>query len=190
VGAARVTAPSRAPDDAVAPAPAAPHARLNAMAPGDARQTLLACCGSARWVAGMLARRPFASTDALYAAAAEIWRGLSPGDFLEAFTHHPRIGERAAADGPATATSRAWSADEQARAAAAPDDAAAELGALNQQYLARFGYIFIVCATGKSAAEILAALRARLRNDPDVELGVAAGEQAQITRLRLEKLAR
>jgi len=158
-----------------------PHALVNALAPAEAREALARCCGSSRWVAGMLARRPFASTDALHAAADEVWRALSPADLLEAFACHPRIGQR---------PTSAWSAEEQARAAAGGTDAAAALRDLNEAYFARFGYIFIICATGKSADEILAALRARLPNDPATELTVAAAEQARITRLRLEKLTR
>ncbi len=169
---------------------ASPSAFLNALSTEAAREALHSCCGSARWVAGMLARRPFTSVDQLHAAAAEVWSGLGPADFLEAFAHHPRIGERADAARAATATSRAWSADEQARAASAADAETAELHALNQAYAARFGYIFIICASGKSAVEILAALRARLLHDPERELDVAAAEQAKITRLRLDKLAR
>jgi 2-oxo-4-hydroxy-4-carboxy-5-ureidoimidazoline decarboxylase len=184
-----------APAPTAAPAPAQPHARLNALAPEAAREALRSCCGAARWVDAMLALRPFASSDALYAAADRIWRGLDRADVLEAFAHHPRIGDRGGGDSAraATATSQAWSAEEQARAAATtatdPDGASA-LRTLNQQYAARFGYIFIICAAGKSADQILAALRARLPNPPDVELGIAAGEQGAITRLRLEKLAR
>jgi 2-oxo-4-hydroxy-4-carboxy-5-ureidoimidazoline decarboxylase len=173
----------------------APHAVLNALPPKAAHQALESCCGARRWVTGMLARRPFASSAALYTAAAEVWQTMERADVLEAFAHHPRIGERgthigAGAGAAGTATGRAWSAEEQARAAAAPDDQAAALGALNQAYAARFGFIFIICATGKSAAEILAALRARLAHSPEAELPIAAAEQAQITRLRLEKLAR
>jgi 2-oxo-4-hydroxy-4-carboxy-5-ureidoimidazoline decarboxylase len=166
----------------------APHALVNALAPEEARQALMRCCGSTRWVAAMLARRPFASDGALYAAADDVWRSLAPADFLEAFAHHPRIGDRSG--GALTAATSAWSAEEQARAAAGPAETAAALRALNDAYAARFGHIFIICATGKSAEEILAALRARLPNDPETELGIAAAEQGQITRLRLEKLAR
>jgi len=174
-----------------ATAAGAPHAVLNALAPEAAGQALESCCGARRWVAGMLAQRPFASSAALYSAAAQVWQTMERADILEAFAHHPRIGESAARAGAAaTATGRAWSTEEQARAAAAPQDQAAELRALNQEYAARFGFIFIICATGKSAGEILAALRARLAHDPEMELSIAAAEQAQITRLRLEKLAR
>jgi OHCU decarboxylase len=169
----------------------APHELMNTLAPDEARQALELCCGSARWVSGMLARRPFSSADDLYSVADDVWRTLSRADFLEAFACHPRIGDTtASARGAQRSATSAWSAEEQARAVAGPPGAAETLRALNDAYFARFGYIFIICATGKTAAEIVAALRARLANDPGRELGVAAAEQARITRLRLEKLAR
>jgi 2-oxo-4-hydroxy-4-carboxy-5-ureidoimidazoline decarboxylase len=191
--------------------PREPHALLDALAPEEARQALTRCCGSGAWVAGMLARRPFGSTAALHAAADAVWGALGRADFLEAFSHHPPIGggdaavdsrgglgrRQEGADEPiaerregAGGATRAWSAEEQARVAEAGAQAAAELRALNQSYAARFGYIFIVCATGKSADELLALLRVRLENPPEIELGVAAAEQAKITHLRLDKLAR
>jgi 2-oxo-4-hydroxy-4-carboxy-5-ureidoimidazoline decarboxylase len=169
-----------------------PHAVLNALPPADARAALARCCGAARWVDAMLARRPFASTPALYAEADATWAALGREDFLEAFAHHPRIGARAddaAAADPRAAAALAWSGQEQARVSDADAETRRALGAANEEYLRRFGYIFIVCATGKSAAEMLALLRARLANDPTRELAIAAGEQARITRLRLEKLA-
>jgi 2-oxo-4-hydroxy-4-carboxy-5-ureidoimidazoline decarboxylase len=198
MGTARVSTPAPAPPSgpaSVLAAPAQPHAVLNALASEAAREALRSCCGAARWVDAMSALRPFVSSEALYAAADRIWRALDRADVLEAFAHHPRIGDRAGGDSAraATATSHAWSAEEQARAAAttATDtDSASALRTLNQQYAARCGSIFIICATGKSADQILAALRARLPNPPDVELAIAAGEQGAITRLRLEKLAR
>jgi len=171
----------------------AAHAVVNALPHDEARAALERCCGSSRWVAGMLARRPFASSDALHAAAAEIWGALGPDDFLEAFSHHPQIGEKIGEKvGEKTADKGAatWSAEEQARAAGGPAESAAALRALNHAYAARFGYIFITCATGKSAQQILTELGARLGNDPAAELRVAAAEQARITHLRLEKLAR
>jgi 2-oxo-4-hydroxy-4-carboxy-5-ureidoimidazoline decarboxylase len=157
-----------------------PHAALNALSPEDARAALTRCCGSARWVTAMLARRPFASTAALHADAEAAWAALGRADFLEAFEHHPRIGARAAGD--------AWARDEQARVRDADDKTQGALLDANERYLTRFGYIFIVCATGKSAPEMLGLLEARLGNDPARELAIAAGEQARITRLRLEKL--
>jgi 2-oxo-4-hydroxy-4-carboxy-5-ureidoimidazoline decarboxylase len=168
---------------------AEPHALLSGLAAEDARAALLRCCGSRRWVEGMLARRPFADAGALLAAADEVWGGLAAPDFLEAFTHHPRIG--ASVDElreKFRATSR-WSGEEQGGVAEADAQTLEALAALNADYAARFGFIFIVCATGKSAAEMLALLQARIHNEPEAELRIAAGEQAKITRLRLEKLA-
>jgi 2-oxo-4-hydroxy-4-carboxy-5-ureidoimidazoline decarboxylase len=164
-----------------------PHAVLNALSDPQARAALARCCGAARWVAGMMARRPFPSTAALQADADAVWASLAPADFLEAFTHHPRIGGGPAT--PAAPGGQDWSRQEQARVAEADAATRDALTAANQRYLERFGYIFIVCATNKSAGEMLDLLEARLLNDPARELTVAAREQAKITRLRLEKLA-
>jgi OHCU decarboxylase len=136
------------------------------------------CCGAARWVAEMVARRPFGSLEELLASADEVWWSLEPDDWREAFAHHPRIGERAAG----------WAAGEQAGVAGASGDVRDELAAANRAYEARFGHIYLVRATGRSAEELLALARARLANDAESELRVAAEEQRQITRLRLEKL--
>ena len=133
----------------------------------------------------MLARRPFGSQDALLAAARDEWFALSEHDWLEAFSHHPRIGDRAslAARFPAT---HDLSAQEQSGVASASARVIDALADANQTYLDRFGFIFIVCATGKSAEEMLALLRARLPNDRATELRNAAEEQAKITALRLQ----
>ena len=160
--------------------PAEPHAVLNALSPAEARAALTRCCGSSRWVEGMLARRPWASSAALYADATTAWDGLARADVLEAFAAHPRIGGRAP---------DAWSRQEQAGAAGAGADVQRALAEVNDRYFERFGYIFIVCATGKTAGEMLELSKARLDNDPARELAIAAAEQAKITRLRLEKLA-
>jgi 2-oxo-4-hydroxy-4-carboxy-5-ureidoimidazoline decarboxylase len=162
-----------------------PHAVLNALAPAEARAALTRCCGASRWVEVMLARRPFTSTGTLYADAEATFATLGREDFLEAFAHHPRIGGDASAALRATAT---WSNQEQARVSEADAETQQQLRTANEEYLRRFGHIFIVCATGKSAVEMLALLRARLPNDPERELAIAAGEQARITRLRLDKL--
>ena len=161
-----------------------PHAALNALSADAARAALTRCCGSARWVAGMLERRPWASAAALYADAEATWARLGRDDVLEAFAHHPRIGARA------EQTDDAWARQEQARVGDADGETRRSLADANERYLRRFGYIFIVCATGKSAAEMLSLLEARLGNDPERELAIAASEQARITRLRLEKLAK
>lgn len=161
---------------------------LNALAEAEARAALLRCCGSTRWVERMAARRPFAGPADLFAAAEEIWRSLRREDWLEAFAAHPRIGDLEALRQRFTATA-AWSAAEQAGVAGAAEATLQALADGNRQYEARFGHLFIVCASGKSAAEMLAQLRQRLGNDPEEELRVAAGEQEKITRLRLERLA-
>ena len=162
-------------------------AELNALPTDQAAAALLACCGSTRWAHEMDARRPFRDADDVADTGDEIWFGLDPEDWLEAFRAHPRIGERKAA--PAQdARAAAWSAQEQSRAADAGEDVAAALAEGNRAYEERFGHTYIVCATGKTAEEMLAILRARLANDPATELRAAAAEQAKITRLRLEKL--
>jgi len=150
----------------------------------QARELLRGCCGAPRWVDGMLARRPFGSRDALLTSAREVWRALSADDWREAFAHHPQIGDRESLARRFPATHR-LSAREQAGVDAAPQDVLTALAEANRQYLERFGYIFIVCATGKSAEEMLAILRERLQNHPDDEIRIAAEEQARITELRL-----
>jgi 2-oxo-4-hydroxy-4-carboxy-5-ureidoimidazoline decarboxylase len=160
-----------------------PHVVLNALSAEEARAALTRCCGSTRWVSGMLARRPWASAAALYADAEAAWGAVGRDDVLEAFAHHPRIGARA------EPTDDAWARQEQARVGDADGETRRSLADANERYLRRFGYLFIVCATGKSAAEMLGLLEARLGNAPERELAIAAGEQARITRLRLEKLA-
>jgi 2-oxo-4-hydroxy-4-carboxy-5-ureidoimidazoline decarboxylase len=155
------------------------HDLLNELPAAEAGEALFRCCGSHRWVAEMLARRPWPSAAALYTDAGAVWAGLGRDDIVEAFAQHPRIGASAG---------DAWSRAEQAGAAGAGAATMQALRAANDRYFARFGYIFIVCATGKTAAEMLALLEQRLPNDPARELVVAATEQARITRLRLEKL--
>jgi len=161
--------------------------RLNALPAVQAEAELLACCGSRRWAREVAARRPFGTAGALAAAADEVWGSLAPDDWHEAFRAHPRIGERRAAPAQ-TARAAGWSAQEQSSAAGAAAEVAEALAEGNRAYEARFGHIYIVCATGKTAGEMLEILRARLANDPAAELRAAAAEQAKITRLRLEKL--
>ena len=166
-----------------------PHAVLNALSIDEARAALLRCCGATRWAAWLLTQRPFASTEALFKAAAGVWTQMEKADMLEAFAHHPEIGSDIASLRERFASTAAWSSAEQAGVAGADDATLEALRDGNVRYREQFGYIFIVCATGKSAAEMLALLRARLAHDPDTELRVAAAEQAKITRLRLEKLS-
>ena len=160
---------------------------LDAMAEPQAAALLADCCGSLQWVSGMLARRPFGSCAAVFSAADEIWRSLDASDWREAFSHHPRIGERQSAVRQ-TERGSAWAAGEQSAVGRAGDETRAALAGANTEYERRFGYIYIVCATGKRAEEMLVVARERLRNDPEAELRIAAEEQGKITRLRLEKL--
>ena len=150
---------------------------LNTMAEEDARAGLLACCGSTRWARRMARARPFASEDELFATADRTWQELSEENWLEAFAAHPRIGARASGQAAA----------EQAGARADSPEMLAALSRANREYEERFGYIFIVCAAGRSAEEMLDLCRRRLHNDPSEEPQVAAEEQRKITRLRLEK---
>ena len=158
---------------------------LNMVGRAEAVATLLACCASHRWAERMAGLRPFPLREAVFAAAEQTWWRLDREDWHEAFTAHPRIGERAAAH---PAPDRGWSAGEQAGAAGMEASHAARLAEANRQYEERFGWVYLVCATGKSGDEMLDLLERRLGDDPEHELRVAAAEQAKITRLRLEKL--
>lgn len=148
---------------------------------------LAACCGASRWVERMLGRRPFGSKQSLLQAARDEWFALTPTDWREAFSHHPRIGDREAlrARFPATAH---LSEREQAGVNGAGHDVLDALAHANHAYEDRFGHVFIVCATGKTAEEMLALLRERLQNDPAGDIRVAAAEQAKITEIRLMAL--
>jgi len=163
-------------------------ARLNALDAAEAERELLKCCGSTGWARALVTQRPFGETQELVAAADDIWRNLSRRDWLEAFAAHPKIGGRKAAQEPEDAQAQIWSEQEQSGARDAERATLDELAEANRVYEEKFGHIFIVCATGKTAAEMLALLRDRLPNDAGIELSNAAEEQRKITRLRLEKL--
>jgi 2-oxo-4-hydroxy-4-carboxy-5-ureidoimidazoline decarboxylase len=160
---------------------------LNGLSFEEARAELLRCCGSTRWAEGLARARPLTNEAALYAEADRLWAQTGPEDWREAMTHHPRIGDvsKLREKFKTTAT---WSSQEQRGVQGASEEVLHALAEGNRAYEARFGFIFLVCATGKSAGEMLALLRERMNNPPDVELRVAAGEQAKITRIRLEKL--
>ena len=161
--------------------------RLNALPFGEASQEFLKCCGSKRWAEAMTARRPYESIEELTRTANEIWWSLEQSDWLEAFRSHPKIGEKRAAE-TVSEQAQKWSGQEQAAVQTAGQQTLDSLADLNHGYEARFGFIFIVCATGKSAGEMLALVRERLQNDIETELPVAAAEQAKITEIRLKKL--
>lgn len=160
---------------------------LNRLPAAEAREAFARCCGASRWIEAMLAARPFADRAALAAAAERAFEPLARADWLEAFSHHPKIGDVSALRAK-FATTAAWAGAEQRGAAGAGEATLAALAAGNRTYEERFGYIFIVCATGKSAEEMLALLEARIGNDPAAEIAIAAGEQKKITRLRIDKL--
>lgn len=165
-------------------APNSTLASWNCLDARAAAEAILPCNGSHAWAENLTSLRPFPSTFDLTCTADIVWRALAPSDWQQAFDSHPRIGESAA--NAATDRSLRWSSIEQSTAALTADMQAA-LSALNHAYEAKFGRIFIVCASGKTAAEILAILHARLDNNPDTELQQAAEQQRQITQLRLRK---
>ena len=150
----------------------------------DAAAALLSCCASHRWASAMAARRPYADAEHLYAAADAVWATMTEPDWMEAFRAHPRIGERKA---QASAQSKAWSQQEQSSVDAAQQELLSELSTRNRQYEDLFGFTYIVCATGKSAEEMLAILKRRLSSDRQTELREAAEQQRQITQIRLKK---
>jgi OHCU decarboxylase len=136
----------------------------------------------------MVQLRPYAATiEGLTLLGNQLWWSLEPADWLEAFRAHPKIGEKKAA-GAVSQQSQQWSGQEQAGVGNANQEIVESLARLNREYEEKFGFIFIVCASGKSAGEMLSNLRERLPNDIDAELRIAAAEQAKITELRLKKL--
>ena len=155
-------------------------AKLNAMPADDATAALLRCCGSRQWAEQVAAARPFEDLAALHRIAERIWWSLGESDYLQAFGAHPQIGK--------TSDSKGWSADEQKGAASAEAKTIDALATANRTYFERFGFIFIVCASGRAADAMLGELEARLASTRDVEVRTAAEEQAKITRLRLAKL--
>ena len=160
---------------------------LNSLPSTQAEKELLQCCGSTRWAQQMTATRPYTTLEALLASANELWWSLDHNDWLEAFRSHPKIGEKKAAD-PVSTQARQWSGQEQAGVATASQETVDSLATLNRAYEEKFGFIFIICATGKTSDEMLSALRERLQHETADELPIAAAEQSKITELRLKKL--
>jgi OHCU decarboxylase len=160
---------------------------FNSLSRDDAITELLKCCGARRWAQKVAKDRPFRSLDALITKARDSWWSLEPSDWFEAFRSHPKIGEKHATD-TVSAQSQQWSGQEQAGIRSASQESIDVLATLNRKYEKKFGFIFIVCATGKSSKEMLAILQQRLENDRAIEIPIAAAEQAKITELRLKKL--
>jgi OHCU decarboxylase len=161
--------------------------KLNSADVAEAESTFRDCCGSSEWAKKMTSARPFESESELLAKAVTFWNDLDANDWLEAFAEHPKIGETKAAP-TQQARSASWSAGEQAGASSADEKLKEELADLNRKYFETFGFIYIVCATGKSAAEMTEICRNRLGNDRDTEIANAAAEQQKITGIRLRKL--
>lgn len=161
--------------------------RLNSLPANEAEVEFGKCCGSTNWARRMAAECPFQNSSQLITIADRVWWSLEPEDWLEAFATHPKIGENKAAHATA-AEAEIWAAQEQSGARDAAAETVRSLAELNREYENRFGYIYIVCATGKSFEEMLAIIRERLPNDAETELRIAAREQARITKLRLGKL--
>lgn len=161
--------------------------QLNRLDIRAAEKVLRQCCGSRMWAQKMAAHRPFADLETMYRRSREICATLAEADWLEAFAAHPQIGDIASGD-DSPRRSDAWSAAEQAGMRGAPDDVRRALAEGNLRYRQKFGFIFLICATEKSAREILESLQQRLPHDRATELRIAAGEQQRITELRLKKL--
>lgn len=161
--------------------------QINSLSDESAYEKLLACCGSKRWSQQMTAARPYANVDALHAAADQEFDRMPRDAWLEAIASHPRIGDLESLK-MKFAGNKQWSSGEQAGVASAHDDILERLKTGNNAYFERFGYTFVVCATGKSAGEMLQILESRLSNDPETELPIAAAEQRKITHLRIDKL--
>src|SRR5690349_16648658 len=160
---------------------------LNSLPPEDAAKELQQCCGSRRWADEMSNARPYSTLEALITNADRVWWSLTPEDWLEAFRSHPKIGEKKASNN-VSAQSQQWSGQEQAGVSSASQNTVDSLASLNRAYAEKFGFIFIICATGKTSEEMLASLKQRIEHDSETELRLAAAEQAKITQLRLKKL--
>lgn len=160
---------------------------LNILPKPQLKAELLKCCGSSAWADKMLPFFPADDLVELLEDAEEQWYKCSEDDWKEAFSHHPKIGDTESLTKKFASTAQ-WAASEQSAVNAASQQTIEALAEGNRQYEAKFGYIFIVCATGKSAEEMLVLLQERLPNDPKEEIEIAAEEQNKITKLRLEKL--
>jgi OHCU decarboxylase len=160
-------------------------ARLNAMTAEAAEAELSEVCGAPGWARVVAAARPFADRESLVRAAMAAWSALTPAAWIEGFMAHPRIGENRRVAGGAASE---WSRAEQAGMDAAADSTRGDLAAAQRAYERRFGWTYIVCATGRTPEEMLADVRARLANEPEAEIAVAAGEERRIGRLRLERI--
>lgn len=158
---------------------------FNSLSKKEAFENLFRCCGSTHWANEVMENFPFTSIEELKSVSDQIWMQCDKKDWLEAFSHHPKIGER---PGEKHQSTSSWAGKEQSGMQSADEQTKSELARLNAEYEDTFGYIYIVCATGKSADELLSILKVRLNNDASIELQIAATEQNKITHLRIDKL--
>jgi 2-oxo-4-hydroxy-4-carboxy-5-ureidoimidazoline decarboxylase len=161
--------------------------RFNSSAPQYHKEELFKCCGCNAWVEELSSQFPFSSVEDLKSKSDKIWFSLDEKDWLEAFKHHPQIGDVKSLEKKFVST-KEWASNEQSGVNTATQNVLRELKELNDAYEKKFGYIFIVCATGKSAEEMLAILKSRLENSPEEEIKIAMQEQNKITHLRIDKL--
>jgi 2-oxo-4-hydroxy-4-carboxy-5-ureidoimidazoline decarboxylase len=161
-------------------------AQWNSLDPATAAREALPCCGSRAWAVALASRRPIADEPSLIEASSAVWLNLPEEAWLEAFDSHPRIGQKNA-QGHTSEESLRWSAQEQGEVLSEDEAAKLVLEEANRRYEQKFGRIFIVCAVGKTSAEMLAILEARMKNDAATELYEAAEQQRQITQLRLHR---
>lgn len=160
---------------------------FNELSDKEAFDSLFACCGSTNWASRMAGHRPFSTLEDLKTTADTAWGETTETDWLEAFTHHPKIGDTESLKKKFAATA-AWASNEQSAVQSAGMEVLEKLAQGNRDYEEKFGFIFIVCATGKTAPEMLALLEARLPNKKEEELRIAAVEQHKITHIRIDKL--
>ncbi|WP_158969351.1 2-oxo-4-hydroxy-4-carboxy-5-ureidoimidazoline decarboxylase [Paraglaciecola sp. L3A3] len=160
---------------------------LNSVTPEQAYKVFESCCCAPNWVNKMVKKRPFTNTLVLQEQALRIWNNLDHVDYLAAFEGHPQIGDLSTLQKKYASTSDT-AGHEQSGMSLAQQSTLEKMALLNQQYLERFGFIFIVCASGKSAEQMLELIQSRINNSPQQEIQIAAREQAKITKLRLEKL--
>ncbi len=161
--------------------------QFNQLNSHEAQNELFKCCGSTNWAETLVSYMPFDSVSAIKAESDKIWSSCLQSDILEAFSHHPKIGDVKSLS-EKFASTKQWASGEQAAVSVAPQEVLEKLAKGNAEYEKKFGYIFIVCATGKSAEEMLELLNNRLPNSPEQEIRIAAKEQNKITHIRIEKL--
>lgn len=160
---------------------------LNNLSTEKAFEELFKCCGCTVWAQNIVDFRPFNSKSDLLKVSDMAWISCDMTEGLEAFSHHPKIGDLKSLE-KKFSTTKVWAADEQAGVDVATDKTLIDLDISNKLYEDKFGFIFIVCAKGKTATEMLALLKARLMNDLEVEFKIAMKEQNKITHIRLDKL--